>query len=97
MTHSRKNYSKRAPACADDDVFEDCNLSQRRPFTQICAGRHGLEFIGCNLVNCQLPADSTITACNVAQIEFDRVQRVVEIEGERLEIVRAVRVGRGVL
>lgn len=68
MIYKNKNFSFKDPKCNDGDTFEQCNLTQASPNTEICVGKKELRFIRCNLVNCQVPIDSVIDRCNVAQI-----------------------------
>lgn len=70
MIYQDKNFSYRQPTLANGDILRDCNLSQAVPFTAIGAGVTGLRFEGCNLTNCELPADAVVVDCNRAQIDF---------------------------
>lgn len=53
----------------NDEVIEDCNLSQKFPGTEIATGVTGLVFRRCNLINCILPPDATATDCNMSQVD----------------------------
>jgi len=70
-THSG-NFSHTDPASKvtveNGDTFERCNISQLVPDTAICAGKTGLTFTSCNLVNCSVPGDAVVEHCNTAQI-----------------------------
>lgn len=44
----------------DGMVFVNCNFSQKEPHTAIFTGKTGLTFRNCNLVNCDIPADSVV-------------------------------------
>ena len=63
-----KNLSFTQPVCENGDTFESCNLHQLNPNTIICDGKTGLVFKNCNLINCQIPPDSTTENCNTTQI-----------------------------
>lgn len=63
-----RNFSFTDPACQDGDTFERCNLSQLQPHMAICAGRTGLTFRECNLVNCDVPVGSVVESCNTCQV-----------------------------
>ena len=67
-THADRNFSFTDPTCQDGDTFERCNLSQLQPHTAIFAGRSGLTFRACNLVNCDVPAGSVVIRCNTCQV-----------------------------
>lgn len=45
------------------DVFIACNFNQSVPHTEILSGVSGLSFLNCNLMNCDIPVDSTIEKC----------------------------------
>ena len=55
------------------DVFMDCALVQFAPDTKIFEGLTGLKFIGCNLINCDIPADSEVFECNTAKVIYEEV------------------------
>lgn len=66
------NYSgSRISQCAavDGDVLQGQNFAQEQPFTPIFAGRFGLTFVDCNLVNCVVPDGSIVTGCNTTQVD----------------------------
>jgi hypothetical protein len=44
----------------DGTVFENDNFHQREPHTAIFSGKSGLTFRNCNLINCDIPADSVV-------------------------------------
>ena len=50
----------RQPECSSGDTFNGCNLMQIRPHTAICTGVTGLQFVNCNLMNCDIPADAIV-------------------------------------
>lgn len=56
--HNRKNYAFQDPECENGDEFHNCNIIQKQPNTEICAGKTGLRFVDCNLINCKLPSDA---------------------------------------
>ena len=70
--HEHRNFSLRDPetvaAISDGDEFQGCNLEQQLPHTAILAGKTGLAFRGCNLINCDLPAGASVSGCNTRQI-----------------------------
>ena len=66
--HKNRNFSFSDPTCENGDTFERCNLSQLQPNTAICAGKTGLTFTHCNLVNCSVPGDATVDHCNTVQV-----------------------------
>jgi len=68
MLYRLKQYSFTDPDCSDGDTFEQCNLSQLVPGTEICEGKIGLTFRQCNLVNCLVPVGSIIERCNTTQV-----------------------------
>lgn len=68
--HRKQNWSFEQPSIGDGDVLDECNCSQKFPHTAIGAGKTGLRFIECNLVNCDVPGDSDVVECNHTQIDF---------------------------
>lgn len=52
---------------SDEDIIENCNLSQLQPNTSICVGIANLTFIGCNLANCSVPQDAIVDDCLTIQ------------------------------
>jgi hypothetical protein len=48
------------PDVENGTIFENENFSRRDPHTAIFAGKTGLVFKNCNLVNCDVPADATV-------------------------------------
>jgi len=49
------------------DTLIACNLWQPVPDTPVLLDRSGLRFVRCNLINCNLPADSEINECNTSE------------------------------
>lgn len=79
----RKNFSgpriaEFAPS--DGETIEDCNFCQPTPWTPIAVGVTGLTFRDCNLVNCDLPADSVVENCNVVQVSRHTDECAVDCE-----------------
>ena len=65
------NYKRSLPADVQNgDVFEGCNIAQLYTHTEICPDMAGLTFQGCNLLNCDVPADSTIEDCLTVHKSF---------------------------
>jgi hypothetical protein len=52
----------------NDGIYEGHNFSQKYPHTAIGEGFTGLKFENCNLVNCDVPADTVVVSCNTTQI-----------------------------
>jgi len=48
------------PDVPNNYIFERYNFCRKEPHTAIFAGKTGLVFRNCNLVNCDVPADSII-------------------------------------
>jgi hypothetical protein len=66
------NYSgSRISQCVanDGDTLSGHNFCQEQPYTPILEGLTGLTFVDCNLVNCKVPAGSTIISSNISQID----------------------------
>ena len=69
MIVERKNFAKThlAKLVALDPPngtqFIQCNFAQANPHTAVLAGKTGLIFTSCNLMNCDVPGDSTIEDC----------------------------------
>lgn len=55
------------PEIENGDVFILCNIARCVPNSLIFAGKNDLMFLGCNLVNCNLPTDAEVYDCNTAQ------------------------------
>ena len=53
-----KNYAFQSVEATPGCVFENCNLIQAKPNTELFEGVEGLEFYRCNLTNVKLPADA---------------------------------------
>jgi len=70
MKHKKQNWSFEQPPLNDGDTAIECNCSQKFAHTAIGAGKTGLKFVECNLVNCDVPGDATLIECNNAQIDF---------------------------
>jgi len=69
MTVIRKqNYSFQQPTFQNGDVLDECNCSQKFPNTMF--GANDMQYIECNLVNCQLGAGCSVVDCNQAQVDF---------------------------
>lgn len=63
-TFSEINYKRSLPTDVQNgDVFDNCNIAQLNTHTEICFGKTGLTFQGCNLLNCDIPGDSIIDDC----------------------------------
>ncbi len=58
------------PEVENGHVFEQYNLCAKTAHTAIFAGKTGLVFKNCNLINCDIPEDATTEFCNNAQISF---------------------------
>jgi hypothetical protein len=70
-THARKRFCFTDPEGIENgDVFVSCNFEQLEPNTSILAGKTGLEFHECRLVNCSLPGDAVIVNGNTRQVDF---------------------------
>jgi hypothetical protein len=71
-THQNRNWHFQDPTAevSNGDAFIGCNLEQLTPNTVILAGKTGLTFNSCRLINCSLPGDAVIESCNTAQISF---------------------------
>ena len=70
MICENQNFSRQSPPAEPGDVFVRCNLAQEQPHTPICPGVSGLRFEACNLVNCDLPDDASVTDSNTAQVRY---------------------------
>jgi len=66
--HTNRNFSGQTPPCQDGDEFVSCNLSQYVPASDIFAGRTGMTFRRCNLVNVLIPDGCTVESCNTTQV-----------------------------
>ena len=65
------NYKRSLPTGVESkDMFDSCNIAQLYTNTEICPGKTGLTFKGCNLLNCAVPGDSIITDCLTVQKSF---------------------------
>ena len=53
-----------------DGVVEGHNFTQAVPHTPIYTGYTGLTFRNCNLLNCDVPADSVVERCQRSQVSF---------------------------
>ncbi len=69
MEFKNINYKRALPECENGDSFISCNISQL-VLRDICAGKTGLTFTDCNLVNCNLPGDSEVVNCNTAKTDY---------------------------
>jgi len=63
MTNYAFTTDKSLPSAQNGQTFENCNFMQMAPNTTIFAGKTGLSFRKCNLVNCNVPADAQIDDC----------------------------------
>ena len=82
MIHEAENWSFRDfPEVADGDSFVQCNMVRAVPDTTVFTGKTGLKFLHCNIINCDLPADSETEQCNTAQNEytFDDIDEDAEL------------------
>jgi len=71
MIHTRKSFCFSDPAGVENgDTFVECNLEQLEPNTAILAGKTGLTFQRCRLINCVLPGDAVVEGGNSSQIDF---------------------------
>jgi hypothetical protein len=65
------NYKRLSPVNTQDgDIFDNCNIAQLYPHTGICVDKIGLTFKGCNLLNCDIPAGSTVEDCLMVHKSF---------------------------
>jgi hypothetical protein len=87
--HRNQNFRQQDPKPAEGDTFRDCNLSQAAPHTAICKGVKGLRFIGCNLVNCDLPPDAVIEDCLQCHVS-KTVQEETAAVGQAQQTTRTV-------
>lgn len=51
---------KDMPDIENGHTFTEYNFYQKYPHTDIFVGKTGLTFVGCNLLNCDVPGDATI-------------------------------------
>lgn len=70
MANHAFTVSKPMPTISNGHTFERYNFHRLTPHTKIYEGYTGLTFRQCNLVNCDVPADSVLENCNNVQIEF---------------------------
>jgi hypothetical protein len=61
---------KAFPDAENGKVFVNTNFHQREPHTPIFVGKTGLTFRNCNLINCDVPADSVIESGIRCHIEY---------------------------
>ena len=64
--YRNRNFARDAVkmiAVQDGDVFINCNLSQEKAHTVVFKNAKKLRFVGCNLMNCDLPLDTTKEKC----------------------------------
>jgi hypothetical protein len=67
------NYSmgrKELPEIENGHKFNGDNFCQLQPHTPLFEGKSGLEFDSCNLINCDLPADTVRKFANNAQVSW---------------------------
>ena len=74
MARETKNYAwttgRDLPEVKDGAVLDGYNLAQRDPHTRIFAGKKGLTFRRCLLVNCDLPDGSVTEECNPSHVSL---------------------------
>lgn len=58
------------PKAENGQVFERLNFTRKSPHTKIFEGITGLTFRGCNLTNCDVPADAKVIDCLRSHIDF---------------------------
>lgn len=58
---------KAMPDVENGHTFTEYNFMQRDPHTSIFAGKTGLTFVVCNLLNCDVPADAMVDDCLTVQ------------------------------
>ena len=68
----RKNFTMSLPEATDGAVFKNCNFSVLKPGREIFKELRGLQFEGCNLVNCTLPAGSVVIGGNTTQRDLEK-------------------------
>jgi len=66
------NYSFKTAGLPEpvNGIVEGHNFTQGVPHTTIYEGQTGLTFRNCNLLNCDVPADSIIDSCLRSQVSF---------------------------
>lgn len=71
MIYHNVNFCGRTIEAHDDDSFIECNLSQTNPHTIIASGITGLQFIDCNLTNCDISqcVGVFVSRCNISQVQ----------------------------
>ena len=97
MTTKGKGFVGQATPRIIDDVYESCNFMMRQP-VEVDGKKVGVRlflgddtprtFINCNLINREVPPNSTIIGGNTAIIVYDVVMSTdsVEINGETISI-----------
>jgi hypothetical protein len=76
-TFQYQNYQVMGlPQFQNGDTFLDCHFEQAAPHTAIGGAATGLVFTRCNLTNCDVPADTTLTSCLHIHVQIVTVQTV---------------------
>jgi hypothetical protein len=70
MRYEKENFSFKQWDIRDGDEFYKCNFTQLYPDTEIGKGCKNLKFERCNLLNCKVPKDATVTKCLRIQKSF---------------------------
>ncbi len=106
----RKNYSGMLEPPVQDlvDTYVHCNFSQPAAVTHPGTGKKvGVpifpgsrevprEFFHCNLLNCDVPAGSTVSDCNTAITTQEVEEELIEVEGIRVSrITKRLQVDHG--
>jgi hypothetical protein len=66
MTIINQNFTRKLPENVEPGTeFVRCNFSKRISHTKLFDGIAGLKFVGCNLLNCDLPDDAVVDDCLV--------------------------------
>lgn len=63
----KQNYSFEQPQFQDGDILDECNCSQKAPHTPF--GTANMQYVECNLVNCDIDPSATVFDCNTVQID----------------------------
>ena len=63
------------PEFQSGDTFVHCYFTRFAPHTKVMEGLTGLTFIGCGLINCDLPEDAEIDdKCNTSQNIYEVIE-----------------------
>lgn len=66
--YKNQNWAYAAlPEIENDSVFVGCNLVRAVANTAIFAGKTGLHFVNCNLMNCVAPSGAVVEDCLTVQ------------------------------